>query len=88
MRKRFACQQAMLLGCSVVDDEHRVFVELLNQLADLPADPDQDRISAALNDFIDAFEKHCRMEVAVFRDLGFPKTESPMSAITKIWSPS
>jgi len=66
----------MLLGYSCIDDEHRALVELLNDLADLPAGSDRERIAATLDEFIDAFERHCQSEVEVFGKLGYPKTES------------
>jgi len=76
MVKSFALSDGMLLGYSCIDDEHRALVELLNDLADLPAGSDRERIAATLDEFIDAFERHCQSEVEVFGKLGYPKTES------------
>jgi len=66
----------MLIGYPPIDDEHRALVESLNDLAGLPTDCDQDRVAATLDAFIDAFETHCRLEIEMFRDFGFPKTDS------------
>jgi hemerythrin len=60
--------ETLMLDQGVMDETHREFVELLNRLADAPAD----RLLAVLDEFIAHTEAHFAQEARWMEHMAFP----------------
>jgi hemerythrin-like metal-binding protein len=63
--------ESLVLDEGVMDDTHREFIDLLNRLADAPAE----QVLAVLDEFIAHTEAHFGQEQRWMEQMGFPPTE-------------